>query len=226
MDVVYTCRNGANEELRFSLRSLANLQGVDRVWVVGGAPAWYTGALIRVPSAVNKYETVRNNLRAVVDSDVSDQFILMNDDFFVTANTPPLSLVEGLLLHRVEKFEAAQPGGNYTRQLQITQKVLMREVGYPLSFELHTPMVMHKEGLRAVLRMPGLWRSLYGNLFVHDWELADDVKLYGGERWVQHTPFLSTTDGSFREHRKQFEVMFPTPSRFESLTNPKPGGSM
>jgi len=219
MDAVYTCRHGANEELRYSLRSLENLEGVDRVWVVGGAPRWYTGHFIHVPPMLNKYDTVRNNLHAILDSDVSETFVLMNDDFFVTKKTPPVSLVEGLLLHRMQRFEHSQPNGRYTRELEITYKFLLKQVGYPLSFELHTPMVMHKEGLRQVLKMPGLWRSVYGNLFVHEWELADDVKLYGGDPWYAHTPFLSTTDGSFRLHQDKFELLFSTPSRFESLTN-------
>jgi hypothetical protein len=220
MDAVYTCRHGANEELRYSLRSLENLEGVDRVWVVGGAPEWYTGHFIHVAPMLNKYDTVRNNLHAILDSDVSETFVLMNDDFFVTKKTPPLSLVEGLLLHRMQRFEHAQPNGRYTRELEITYKFLLKQVGYPLSFELHTPMVMHKEGLRQVLKMPGLWRSVYGNLFVHEWELFDDVKLYGGDPWHPHTPFLSTTDGSFKLHQDKFELLFSTPSRFESLTNP------
>lgn len=220
MDAVYTCRHGANEELRYSLRSLDNLEGVDRVWVVGGAPRWYTGSFIPVAPSLNKYDTVRNNLHAILGSDVSEEFVLMNDDFFIMGKTPPLSLVEGLLLHRMQRFQHAQPNGRYTRELEITYKFLLKEVGYPLSFELHTPMVMHKEGLRQVLKMPGLWRSVYGNLFVHEWELADDVKLYGGDPWYLHTPFLSTTDGSFKLHQDKFELLFSTPSRFELLTNP------
>jgi len=218
MDVVYTCRSGPNEELRYSLRSLVNLEGVDRVWVVGDAPGWYTGPLVRVPSRTNKYDTVRANLRAVLDADVSETFVLMNDDFFVTANTPPLCLAEGLLLHRMRRFQKTQPGGRYTRELEATYKFLLGQVGYPLSFELHVPMVMHKTGLRDVLKMPGLWRSLYGNLFMQSWDLADDVKLYGGDRWFVYTPFLSTTDGSFRDHREKFDEMFSAPSRFECLT--------
>lgn len=218
MDAVYTCRSGPNEELRYSLRSLVNLEGVDRVWVVGQAPDWYTGPFVHVPPMLNKYDTVRNNLWHLLDTDISEQFVLMNDDFFVTAKTPPLSLVEGLLSHRLQRFEKSQPGSRYTEELQKTHKFLMKQVGYPLSFELHTPMVMHKEGLRQVLRMPGLWRSLYGNLYVQQWELSDDVKLYGGDPWYPHMPFLSTTDGAFRLHREKFELMFSTPSRFESLT--------
>lgn len=219
MDVVYTCRSGPNEELRYSLRSLENLEGVDQVWVVGDAPPWYTGPLVHVPPMLNKYDTVRNNLHHIWDTDISDQFVLMNDDFFVTEKTPPLSLVEGLLLHRMQRFEKSQPGSRYTHELETTYKFLLKQVGYPLSFELHTPMVMHKQGLREVLRMPGLWRSVYGNLYIQQWDLANDVKLYGGDPWRSHAPFMSTTDGAFRLHADKFEKMFPTPSRFESLTN-------
>ena len=43
MDAVYYVRPGdRNDELRYSLRSLANLPH-DRVWIVGHTPPWVTG---------------------------------------------------------------------------------------------------------------------------------------------------------------------------------------
>ena len=43
MDLVYVVRDGANPELRYSLRSVAVNLPHDRVWIVGHVPAWITG---------------------------------------------------------------------------------------------------------------------------------------------------------------------------------------
>ena len=85
MDLVYICRSGDNEELRYSIRSMVANVPHDNLWVVGGKPSWYIGKHIPVKQSDDKYDNARNNLKAIVESsEISDRFILVNDDFYVT----------------------------------------------------------------------------------------------------------------------------------------------
>src|SRR5690606_30767194 len=87
MDVVYPLppKRAAYEELRYSLRSLANLPH-DRVFIAGGLPNWVDNVehIETVQEWPSKYVNLCVNIAsACCDDRVSDPFILFNDDFFV-----------------------------------------------------------------------------------------------------------------------------------------------
>ena len=48
MDFVYICKEGVNEELKYSIRSVVESFPESNIWVVGGKPDWYTGNYIQV----------------------------------------------------------------------------------------------------------------------------------------------------------------------------------
>lgn len=225
-DVVYICRAGRNEELRYSLRSLRNFPH-DRVWVVGGRPAWYAGRYVRVPPKPNKYEHGRANLQAIVrNGDISEGFVLFNDDFFVIRSIEELPVLHaGPLAELVDKVQSFAPEARYTKMLARTLEVLQGEgISDPLSYNLHVPMRMEKAHLREALKFEGSPRSLVGNLFDYGGDFADDVKVHlreGGPmpsyKWKRgRSPFLSTNDQTFREvWVGKLRDTFPEASLFE-----------
>lgn len=227
MDLVYICRPGENEELRYSLRSVAENLPHDRVWVFGAGPSWLSDLVevITLPQDDVKYWNAMRNTRAAVrHPDVSESFILMNDDLFVMdphADGIPTQHW-GELTAQVARH-AAIGAGYYLQGMKNTLKLLV-ERGYtaPLSYELHTPMVMTKAGARAVddivhsKRTPLHNRTLYGNLFGIGGELANDVKVYDLES-APATSLLSTTDDSFRAGKigSRIREQFPEPCNYE-----------
>jgi len=48
MDFVYICKDGVNEELKYSIRSVVESFPETNIWVVGGKPDWYTGRDISI----------------------------------------------------------------------------------------------------------------------------------------------------------------------------------
>jgi len=83
MDYVYVCRPGDNEELRYSIRSTVKNLPEGRIWVVGGKPDWYTGDYIYVQQTGIGHPNVWKQLDVIcATEDISDDFVLMNDDFF------------------------------------------------------------------------------------------------------------------------------------------------
>jgi hypothetical protein len=181
MDLVYICRNGKNEELRYSIRSAVKNLPHDKIWVVGGKPDWYIGNYIEVDQSKSKYTNARNSLRAICNSkDISNSFILMNDDFYIINKVDSVPyMYAGTLDDRIEQREDIFSGNTYTTLLKKTLGALnRRKTDVVLDYELHVPMVMEKRKLEKVLMLSGLWRSVYGNIFNVGGTQVKDVKVY------------------------------------------------
>jgi hypothetical protein len=83
MDYVYICRKGENEELRYSIRSVVKNTNCRNVWVIGYKPSWYNGNFVDFPDIATKFNNIINCTKAITDvGAISDDFVLMNDDFF------------------------------------------------------------------------------------------------------------------------------------------------
>ncbi len=221
MDLVYFCRDGENEELRYSIRSAVKNLPHDNLWVVGKKPDWYSGNFINVDKFGDSYDKVREALKVASNTEeISEEFILMNDDFFIVK---PVSEVEHFYIGTLKDRIESRRSGGYSRLLQKTHKDLSdRKYKDPLDYELHIPMRMTKTGVARIIEMPGLWRSSFGNVFAVGGTQRNDVKLYTHEDWESRTDlydseYLSTNDKSFPQmYKKIFKDMFPEPSVYES----------
>jgi hypothetical protein len=181
MDLVYICGPGHNEELRYSIRSAVKNLKFDNLWVVGGKPDWYVGNHLEVIQNKSKYANARNNLRAICNStEISDSFILMNDDFYIINKVDNVPYMHGgLLADKITKYKNLTGDTRYVLMLKRTLLSLSRRKNKDvLDYELHVPMVMEKEKLLAIVELPDLWRSRYGNTFDVGGIEIDDVKVY------------------------------------------------
>jgi hypothetical protein len=227
VDIVYICRKGDNEELRYSLRSVAANLPYRNVWVVGGKPGWYKGDFIPVNPKADKYASARANLRAIVEcDDISPEFVLMNDDFYVTRPVDHIPYYHGGdLMNKINTFERFATNSKYTRLLWDTLHILAYH-GAPttLDYALHVPMRMERNNLGPLLQYEASIRTLYGNLFRVGGTQIEDVKVHTQPRNgpPQHDylnsviPFLSTHDRTFHRVRRNFLASrFNKPSPFE-----------
>jgi hypothetical protein len=227
MDCVYLCRNGNNEELRYSIRSVEKNLPHANIWVIGGKPPWYTGNFIKVSQDLSKYRNAVANLEALIESqDISEDFILMNDDFFVLKPVEAVqSFHKGYLFDSVEERKDLQIANPYINMMEATlDRLIKNGIENPLDYEVHVPMVMTKSGLKNVLRFGSLWRSMYGNTYNVGGTQMVDVKVHNpgplesrSYDYINNdTTYLSSDDESFLTLRKNiFEVMFPMPSSYE-----------
>lgn len=229
MDVVYPLRRsqGPFQELRFSLRSLRNLPH-GRVVLVGGCPAWARDVshldAVKQPTP---YRDSANNVRvACLSDEVSDPFILMNDDFFVVdpVDTVPV-LNSGSARDTLARLRARGINNPYIAGLQVTMQELAL-CGYrePVSYELHVPMIVHKEAMLEAVSMGArfeMWqmRTAYGNLAAIGGETVSDVKVADLHAGIStHVPFVSTSDRSFKVGRIGYEIRrrFTESTEYES----------
>jgi hypothetical protein len=210
MDYVYICRDGDNEELRYSIRSVVANANPGNIWVVGGKPDWYCGDFISVSQNENKYKNVYNNLIAICNSDkISNPFVIMNDDFYIIKKIQSIpSFHNGSLLKKFNAYEEFMGLTNYVKKLLTTyKKIKLIGIKDPLDYELHVPMIMEKEKLNEVLKYGDkfLYRSMYGNMFNIDGIETKDVKIYSEGIFASkqydinknNSPFLSSVDSSF-----------------------------
>jgi hypothetical protein len=208
MDLVYICRSGDNEELRYSIRSAVKNLKFDNLWVVGGKPDWYSGNHLEVIQNKSKYANARNNLRAICNSPkISDSFILMNDDFYIINKVDAIPYMHGgLLSKKISTYKELTGNTRYVLMLKKTFANLSKRFeNNVLDYELHVPMVMEKEKLLKVIDIPDLWRSRYGNVFGVGGVEIEDVKVYssGGllkksaDQDIFKYDYLSSNDDSF-----------------------------
>jgi hypothetical protein len=229
MDLVYICRNGQNEELKYSIRSAVKNLPHDKIWVVGGKPDWYTGNYIQVNQTKNKYANARDNLRALTESEeISESFVLMNDDFYIVNKINSIPYMHAKTLdEKIRAREDLFSGNSYNKLLKATIRSISKRVDGPaIDYELHVPMVMEKKKLQHVLKFPGLWRSIYGNIFNVGGIETKDVKVYEESSIFYPnsyrinnltSDYLSSSDDSFEiVKNKVLEKLFPKRSIYEA----------
>jgi hypothetical protein len=229
MDFVYICKDGFNEELKYSIRSVVESFPDSNIWVVGGKPDWYVGNYIQVNQVHTKYKNAAENLKKICSSsEISESFVLMNDDFYIIKKIDNIENYHGgYLLNKINLYQKINGNSNYTRKLAATyKKIIGLGITDPLDYELHIPMIMEKEKLKEVLQYEDkfLWRSMYGNIFNVEGKEMQDVKVYTRGPLVfksynlnidQHT-YLSSADSSFDIiYDKILKVNFKQKTKFE-----------
>jgi hypothetical protein len=232
MDLVYICRDGDNEELRYSIRSaVANLPH-DKVWVVGGKPDWYSGNYIPVPQTKTKYMNAKTNMLVISETkEISNNFILMNDDFFILKPQKSIRYYHGgSLLNKIKHLQKRYGSGAYIKLLLATKHFLKtRGIFDTLDYALHVPFKMNRNKLKEILQFDVSWRIAYGNLYsVGGTEVkinsgdSKDVKVYKYDGQlhgiVKNTIsdiFLSSNDDSFDVLLPKLQELFPEPSSYE-----------
>lgn len=231
MDYVYIYKNSDTEELKYSIRSVVSNMPNGRIWIIGDKPDWYVGNFIEVPQTKTKTINAKNNLQAICGSpQISEDIVLMNDDFFAINRVRKIKNFHGgFLAQKIEAYEDMFLGTNsYIEQLKRTHKRLLRlGIEKPLDYEIHVPMLMTKSGLKRALKGDTLWRSSYGNMFGIGGTEISDVKVYHSGPLIKKTydinslkyDYISTDDSSFEMVKEALlKDLFPEPSIYELIS--------
>lgn len=200
MDFIYINRDGDNEELRYSIRSVVSNYDKANVIVVGGKPSWYVGEFYPVANVGNKFKNITECYKTICQLDHINDFVAMNDDFFILnkINNIPYTY-DGLLIEKAEQHGSLHGATEYFRVLAQANKTLkMQGIENPLNYDIHTPMVMNKQKLSEIVDMSYAPRSLYGNMFKVGGMQIKDVKIYRDTTNTKiFDDFISTEDNTF-----------------------------
>lgn len=206
LDIVYFVKESTrNEELRYSVRSVCMNMPFKRIWFFGGCPPIMTPDVrIRVDQeGKTKWDRVRNMFKmACENKELTDNFILFNDDFFVMRPTNEIKpIYRSSLSEHIETIESAYWNKltPYTKKLRETEEALKEMGCSTLSYELHTPFIFNKEKLLDIInKYPDMRcsRTVYGNLYNIGGEQHEDVKIFSDSPDFDYktSQFLSTDD--------------------------------
>ena len=224
LDIVYFVKDGMyNEELRYSLRSVDANMPHKRVWIFGGCPINIVPDIrVRVDQiGKTKWDKVHNMYKMVCENkEITDDFIMFNDDFFVMQPTNHIEpMYRGSLEEHIKVLERNRPTA-YSRLL----RQCLNELGpRAVSFELHVPFIFNKKELLRLLNdHPDMHctRTMYGNLGEFGGIRHSDVKIFDVHPPFdyQNSQFLSTDDSAININNdiwRWLQKQFPKKSRFE-----------
>ena len=222
-DIVYFVKDTpTNEELRYSVRSLANFPH-GNVWFYGGCPDGLKpdrhvyvkqDQPTKWANIFKMYKMVCNN------EEISEDFWLFNDDFFVMKKVKKgPNYYEGDLYKRVVTLEDAHGGITpYSQQLRYTLQELEGMGCDTKNYALHVPMLMNREKGKELCNIISgpMIRCVYGNYFKIGGEDHRDVKIDRLDRVAKDTEYLSTNDKSFKGMvGDQIRATFPDKCKYE-----------
>lgn len=227
-DIVYFLRDGSNEELRYSLRSVDENFAYNKVWFVGGKPEGITPDEYMPinQSGADKFERVRNMLLECCRNDnITEEFWLFNDDFFVMLpSLEDTQWTNGTLGQRIAIIEARENNGMptaYSQKLRHLVQTLEKDGLPTLNYAVHKPMLINrKKAIEVLEKYPNepMFRALYGNYWHIKAKDDLDCKIRRCDRTLKpNKQFISTSDLSFNHGiiGAQLKERFKFRSRFE-----------
>lgn len=225
-----------NEELRYALRSWeANLHlptGLSLV-TVGYKPSWLEPEVHiegnrhkSMPHAV--FDNVRLAAERFAPNSDIEEVLYMNDDFFCLDPVGAvLPVKRNCTLEQQLSAFPREAGLWWPLSLRLTASWLSSEgFPHPDSYEVHRPLLARPDGMLEALdrwlsspMAPGAktvpqWRTAYGVLNKVDAYPVGDAKL-GMRQTGVGTPWVSTSDQSWRRYATGIVKRFQKPSRWE-----------
>lgn len=215
--------NPRNEELRYSLRSICQNMQFNRVWIFGGCPTNIVPDFrVRVEqTGITKWDKVRNMYEmACENKEVTDDFIMFNDDFFVMQPTNKIEPIYRCPLDEHIKILEPRKPTPYSRLLRGCLDAL---TGEPLSYELHVPFVFNKSKLLHILnsfQKQHCMRTMYGNIYNIGGEQSRDIKIFNINPSFDYknSQFISTDDSIVNVNNdiwRWIRKQFPKKCRYE-----------
>lgn len=213
MDVVYILGTGSlvnNEEIRLSIRSLeSNMKDLRDIYIVGELPDFLQN-IKHIPANdgsiykyINAYHKVLN---ACKNENISDEFLLMNDDFFMTREF----LGAEFPFYALENSNGGACGAN--------------------SFHIHCPIRIQKEWFQKMpidlsfksCKSP---RTFYANFYKAPPKFCNDFVVRAGDgcrnfdEQIKNKPLFSISDTAmlYPSFIKWLNKLYPVPSSFEKL---------
>lgn len=224
MDIVYFVKDtDTDEELRYSLRSLKNFPH-GKVWFYGGCPKGLKPdhhVYVKQDQPTKWANIFKSFKLACHNDDITKDFWLFNDDFFVMKPVKDgPNYYDGNLYKRVVTLEDTHHGMTpYSQQLRYTLQELECMGCDTVNYALHVPMKINRKKAQELINiMDGpMIRCLYGNYFKVGGKEHSDFKIDSLDKVYKDGDYLSTNDKSFNHGAvgKQIREYFPDKCKYE-----------
>jgi len=239
-DVVYVLGRGSNwadNELRYSLRSLEKFMGdLGTVFVVGQRPKWLTNVVF-LPFPDVHICKERNIMIKVAYAcghpELSQTFLQVHDDHFLLAPMNGADIPNwcgGQLDQMAASVRKKAPGNHWADAVHNTHKALAARGHTTRNFDLHYPILMDKTAYPETMDLYD-WKntprgfvvkSLYANTlglpgtYSPDLKINTRLELRDAVQWLKGRQWWSIGNGGLSlKFRQLFPHVYPKPSRFE-----------
>lgn len=246
-DLVYIVKASEyNPDLQMSLRSVAKFCDYRNIWIIGYKPTWVKNTNhIATKQNQDKWKnSITNYLAACNCPEISENFILMNDDFFALKPIrnwrTSLNVCLGTLEEEVEKnkndIKKSRWKYGFDYALDILNTLNCKNT---YNYEAHLPIIINKQNFLNMMNLPLIRefmttkkvlhkRSIYKNLYPEystaKPKIISDVKITIekdlDDSWLQGE-WLSVFDNTVSNH-KQFPILnnflytlFPSKCKYE-----------
>lgn len=161
LDFVYIIKpNDDGNDLKYSLRSISKHYPNNKIWIAGYKPDGIDNVnYLEIEQTGTKWKNSTNNVIQICKcKDISDDFILMNDDFFAINPTKSLEdIIDsniGLLDRYINKYKNHK--GEWEQGFKhindLLSKLNIKKPYY--CYEGHTPLRINKEKFLEVINLP------------------------------------------------------------------------
>ena len=207
-----------NDEIRYSIRSVEKYHPNARIVIVGEKPEWYTGEHHYFDDSDKcPYVNVWRKLEFACT--LADEFISMDDDFYLLRPFEPYFYTPGTLWMKVKNVGSL--AGHWADVVKATYK----ELGDCLSFLEHAPLPINSAEFLDIarrypnrLRAPSLIPRQIYCYNTHLFEVKDkpDLKIRGRFKPedISDYPFFSIAD-RFHKQKDSLDELYPNPSKYE-----------
>lgn len=231
LDVVYFVSAFPSADVIYSIRSVVENLEFKSLWIYGGKPGGIQPdhyECRKNQKGATKWDKVRNMYREVCENnEITANFILFHDDFFVLRPTDSLEPEYCATLRELAETIEYRRGGvrsDYTTILRRTEQVL-KHAGYSAkAYELHKPFIFNREKVLKVLcgyPKEHCIRSIYANVYDVGGKKAQDCKIPNPDddftEVIKNSDFVSTSNSSFMRGAigRWLRDRFSQPCRYE-----------
>lgn len=246
-DLVYILKQSEdNPDLKMSLRSIEKYCTFRKIWIVGYKPSWLTNVeYLPTVQTGNKWKNSELNWRTACECpDISEDFILMNDDFIALREIHDwknsLNVCLGTISDEANIWKRKQRPSRWQYGFMYAEDLLKKcYANTDYNYEVHMPIIINRKKYLKFLNMKPIKefmetpkvlhkRSIYKNLFPEEGvslpHKIKDVKLLLGydltdgylkENWLSVFDDVIGNILKFPKVNKFLEQMFPEKSKFE-----------
>lgn len=247
-DLVYILKPSEfNLDLRASLRSIERFCTFRKVWIIGYKPEWLQNvSYIHTDQTGNKWQNSCLNWKTACECpDISENFILMNDDFIalhpIRDWKTELNVYIGSINEEAEKWGKRKKPSRWQYGFIYAKDLLEKcHAKTDYNYEAHVPIIINKQQylnflqlkpIREILQTNKVLhkRSLYKNLYpekdldtphkIRDVKILlgyDLSDIYLKENWLSVFDDVIGSGIKFPKVNKFLDEMFPNKSHFEA----------
>ena len=245
-DLVYILKEtDINPDLKYSLRSICKFCTYRNIWFVGYQPTWTKDVnYIHTVQTQNKWKnSVLNYIAACKCPDISDDFILMNDDFFAIRQivdwTESTNKCLGTLDEKIRELSKNSTLSRWQSAFTYAKELLTEfKCPYQYNYETHLPIIINKNNFLEMITSKPLQcfektdkvlhkRSVYKNLY-QDQNIIPkkiiDVKLLAQkdldsqlleEDWLSVFDYVIDNARRYPRLNKLFRLLFSEKCKYE-----------